>query len=69
MNTEEIENITTTEARRLLLKVYKRFSCNEITASRASQECYILNSILKSLEASGLDQIEEGDVKFKVEFK
>jgi hypothetical protein len=67
--TTETENINTSEARRLLLKVYKRFSSGEITGLQASQEAYLLNSILKSLEASGLDQLETGDVKFKVEFK
>jgi len=69
--TTEPENITinTTEARRLLFKVYRRYTAGEITAARASQECYILNSILKSLSDAGLDQLETGDVKFKVEFK
>ena len=67
--TTEIENINTGDARRLLLRVYKKLTCGEITAAQASAEAYILTAILRSLESSGLDKLEEGDIKFKVEFK
>jgi hypothetical protein len=40
----------------LLLKLYKKLQTGAISESRANKEAYILNSIIKSIEATDLQE-------------
>jgi len=51
MNTE----IQAKDIKRLLLRVYKRYSSGAITESKAYKETYILNSVLKAIETTDLE--------------
>jgi len=44
------------EVKRLLVRVYKKFITKEITESQAQKETYILNSILKAIEITDLEE-------------
>lgn len=41
--------------KRLLLRIYKRYSAGSITESQAQKEAYLLNSILRSIEVVDLE--------------
>lgn len=43
------------DIKRLLLAVYKRYSSGIITESKAQKETYLLNSVLKAIELTDLD--------------
>jgi hypothetical protein len=47
--------ITAKDIKRLLLRVYKRYSSGAITESQAYKETYLLNSVLKAIEVTDLE--------------
>jgi negative regulator of replication initiation len=47
--------ITAKDIKRLLLKVYKKLQTGEISEVRAYRESYILNSLLKAVEITDLE--------------
>ena len=59
MNTD----IQAKEVKRLLIRVYQRYQSGAITEAQASKETAILNSILKAIEVTDLEnrvsQIED----------
>lgn len=59
MNTD----IQAKDVKRLLIRVYQRYQSGAITEAQASKETAILNSILKAIEVTDLDnrvsQIED----------
>jgi hypothetical protein len=44
------------DVKRLMLRVYKRYSSGAITESKAYKETYILNSVLKAIEVTDLEE-------------
>ena len=44
------------DIKRLLLRVYKRYSSGAITESKAYKETYLLNSVLKAIEVTDLEE-------------
>lgn len=44
------------DVKRLLLKVYKRYSSGAITEAQAYKEAYLLNSVLKAIEVTDLEE-------------
>jgi hypothetical protein len=48
-------NIKAEDVKRLLLRVYKRYQGGAITASQAHKETYLLNSVLRAIEATDLE--------------
>lgn len=44
------------DIKRLLLRVYRRYQSGAITEAQAHKETYILNSILKAIETTDLEQ-------------
>ena len=44
------------DIKRLMLRVYKRYSSGAITESKAYKETYILNSVLKAIEVTDLEE-------------
>ena len=48
-------DIEAKDIKRLLLRVYKRYSKGDITESQAYKETYLLNSVLKAIELTDLD--------------
>ena len=55
MNTE-ITDIQAKDIKRLLLRVYRRYQSGAITESQAQKETYLLNSVLKAIELTDLEQ-------------
>ncbi len=55
MNTLNRE-IEAKDIKRLLLRVYKRFSSGAITETQAYKETYLLNSVLKAIEVTDLEE-------------
>ena len=51
-----ITEIRAEDVKGLLLKVYKRYQKGSITDSQAHKETYILNSVLKAIELTDLEQ-------------
>ena len=49
-------HITSSDVKRLLLRVYKRFTEGSITEAQAQKEAYLLNSILKAIEVTDLEE-------------
>jgi hypothetical protein len=47
--------ITAKDIKRLLLRVYKRYSSGAITEAQAYKETYLLNSVLKAIEVKDLE--------------
>lgn len=43
------------DVKRLLLRVYKKYSQGEISEQKAYKEAYILNSVLKAIEVTDLE--------------
>ncbi|CAI8328163.1 MAG: Uncharacterised protein [Porticoccaceae bacterium UBA1117] len=48
--------ITAKDIKRLLLRVYKRYSAGAITEAQAYKETYLLNSVLKAIEVTDLEE-------------
>lgn len=44
------------DIKRLLLRVYKRYSSGAITETQAHKETYLLNSVLKAIEITDLEE-------------
>ena len=44
------------DIKRLMLRVYKRYSSGAITESKAYKETYLLNSVLKAIEVTDLEE-------------
>lgn len=44
------------DIKRLLLRVYKRYSSGSITEAQAYKEAYLLNSVLKAIEVTDLEE-------------
>lgn len=42
--------------KRLLLRVYKKYTSGAITESQAQKETYLLNSVLKAIEVTDLEE-------------
>jgi len=42
------------DVKRLLLKVYRKYQGQTITEAQATKETYLLNSILKAIEATDI---------------
>ena len=51
-NNREIE---AKDVKRLMLRVYKRYSSGAITESKAYKETYLLNSVLRAIEVTDLE--------------
>ena len=49
------ETIKAQDVKRLLLRVYKRYQGGAITESQAHKETYLLNSVLRAIEATDLE--------------
>jgi hypothetical protein len=52
-NNREIE---AKDIKRLLLRVYKRYSSGAITESKAYKETYLLNTVLRAIEVTDLEE-------------
>ena len=50
------KEIEAKDIKRLLLRVYKRYSSGAITESKAYKETYLLNSVLKAIEITDLEE-------------
>jgi hypothetical protein len=58
MNTDR--EIQAKDVKRLLLRVYKRYQGGSITEAQAQKEAYLLNSVLKAIETTDLeDRLEK----------
>ena len=44
------------DVKRLMLRVYKRYSRGAITEAQAYKETYLLNSVLKAIEVTDLEE-------------
>ena len=44
------------DVKRLLLRVYRRYQSGTITESQAQKEIYLLNSVLKAIELTDMEQ-------------
>lgn len=49
------KQIEAKDIKRLLLRVYKRYSSGAITENKAYKETYLLNSVLKAIEVTDLE--------------
>jgi hypothetical protein len=60
---DRVRDITAKDAKRLLVKLYARYRKGELTGADAHREAFLLNSIVKAIEVSDLeerlDRIEE----------
>lgn len=54
MNTER--GIEAKDIKRLLLRVYRRYTSGAITEAQAYKETYLLNSVLKAIETTDLEE-------------
>lgn len=54
MNTER--GIEAKDIKRLLLRVYRRYNSGAITEAQAYKETYLLNSVLKAIEVTDLEE-------------
>ena len=50
------KQISAKDIKRLLLKVYKKYSSGAITEAQAYKETYLLNSLLKAIEVTNLEE-------------
>lgn len=50
------KEIEAKDIKRLLLRVYKRYNSGVITESKAYKETYLLNSVLKAIEITDLEE-------------
>ena len=44
------------DIKRLMLRVYKRYSSGAITESKAYKETYLLNTVLRAIEVTDLEE-------------
>ena len=51
-----ITDIQAKDIKRLLLRVYRRYNSGAITEAQAYKETYLLNSVLKAIEVTDLEQ-------------
>ena len=51
-----ITEIQAKDVKRLLLRVYRRYQSGTITESQAYKETYLLNSVLKAIETTDLEE-------------
>jgi 3-dehydroquinate dehydratase len=49
------KEIKSKDIKRLLLRAYRRYKNGEITEAQAQKEVYLLNSILKAIEVTDLE--------------
>ena len=52
----ETTDIQAKDVKRLLLRVYKRYQNGAITEAQAYKESYLLNSVLKAIELTDMEQ-------------
>ena len=50
------KQIEAKDIKRLLLRVYRRYNSGAITAAQAYKETYLLNSVLKAIEVTDLEE-------------
>lgn len=50
------KEIEAKDIKRLLLRVYKRYSSGAITEAQAYKETYLLNSVLKAIELTNVEE-------------
>ena len=50
------KQIEAKDIKRLLLRVYRRYNSGAITEAQAYKETYLLNSVLKAIEVTGLEE-------------
>lgn len=50
------KEIEAKDIKRLLLRVYKRYNSGAITEAQAYKETYLLNSVLKAIEVTDLEE-------------
>jgi hypothetical protein len=50
------KEIEAKDIKRLLLRVYKRYSSGAITESKAYKETYLLNTVLRAIEVTDLEE-------------
>lgn len=51
-----ITDIEAKDIKRLLLRVYRRYQSGAITESKAQKEAYLLNSVLKAIEVTDMEE-------------
>ncbi len=49
-------DIKAKDIKRLLLRVYRRYQSGAITENQANRETYLLNSVLKAIEITDLEE-------------
>lgn len=50
------KQIEAKDIKRLLLRVYRRYNSGAITEAQAYKETYLLNSVLKAIEVTDIEQ-------------
>ena len=50
------KQIEAKDIKRLLLRVYRRYNSGDITEAQAYKETYLLNSVLKAIEVTDMEQ-------------
>ncbi len=50
------KEIEAKDVKRLLLRVYRRYQSGAITEAKATKEAFILNSVLKAIEITDLEE-------------
>ena len=50
------KQIKAKDIKRLLLRVYRRYNTGAITEAQAYKETYLLNSVLKAIEVTDLEE-------------
>ena len=50
------KQIEAIDIKRLLLRVYRRYNSGAITEAQAYKETYLLNSVLKAIEVTDLEE-------------
>lgn len=51
-----MKEINSADVKRLLLRVYNKYSKGDLTDVKAYREAYILNSVLKAIEITDLEE-------------
>lgn len=49
-------DIKASDVKRLLLRIYRRYQGGEISDGKAYREAFVLNSVLKAIEISDLEE-------------
>lgn len=52
----ETREIEAKDVKRLLLRVYRRYQGGAITEAQAQKETYLLNSVLRAIETTDLEE-------------